>query len=364
MTEGVGTAGGLDCAPGQAARHARFPALDAMRGGAAMVVMLYHIGIASGHPQLAPFGFLAVDLFFMMSGFVIAKAYEPRLRDGLPFRAFVGLRIGRIYPMLAAGVLIGAAVAAVRGGPASIGVAALRSLLLLPDWSGHLLFPLNPVLWSLFYELVANLLHASLARHLTTRRIAIAALVAGALFAAAIYRYHEAGFGWGAQNFAEGFARAGWGYLTGMLIARVRIPTGRSAPLFPLVGLALLIAPATGFVPVRVIAMLFLAFPLALLGAVRTPHCRWPRLAAHLGNLSYPLYAMHQPLVMGAAAMMPSPYAWAGLALALILLAAVTGRYIDAPAQILLRRLLAGRRGAPTPGSAPATPPSRRPWRR
>ena len=73
MTEGVGTADGLDRAPRQAARHARFPALDAMRGGAAMVVMLYHIGIASGHPQLAPFGFLAVDLFFMMSGFVIAN---------------------------------------------------------------------------------------------------------------------------------------------------------------------------------------------------------------------------------------------------------------------------------------------------
>jgi peptidoglycan/LPS O-acetylase OafA/YrhL len=344
-----------DRAPGQTDAHPHFPALDAMRGGAAVVVMLYHIGIASGHPQLTPFGFLAVDLFFLMSGFVIAKTYEPRLREGLPLRTFVGLRIGRIYPMLVAGVVIGVAVSAVRGEPASI-AAALRSLFLIPDWRAHLLFPLNPVLWSLFYELVANLLHASLARYLTTRRIAVAALMAGMAFAAAIYWYHDTGLGWGADNFAGGFARVGWSYLTGMLLARTRIPVGRLALLLPAASLGLLIAPALGFASVRVMAMLFCAFPLALLGAVQMPQARRSPLASHLGQLSYPLYALHQPLVMAAAVVMASSWQWAILALALVILAALTGRFVDAPAQARLKRLL-------TRGRARATSPSPR-WSR
>ncbi len=343
-------------APERPAAPPRYPALDAMRGAAAIGVMLYHLGIASRHPQLAPFGFLAVDLFFMMSGFVMTRAYEPRLRQGLSVRAFVGIRVGRIYPMLLAGVLIGACVAMARGEATGVGAAVARSLLLLPDLRADQLFPLNPVLWSLFYELAANLLHALLAPHLTTRRVAVATLVAGAAFAAAIAHYHGAGLGWGAASFVAGFARVGWGYLVGMLLARVHVPISRSSSTVLIVaGLALLAAPAVGFTSARVAVTLFCAFPLALLGAIQAPRARSTWMSSRLGELSYPLYAIHQPLLAGAAAFRLSPGQWGLLAVALVVATAAAGRFVDAPAQARLRRLLT--RGA-RHASRSAPPPS------
>ena len=89
------------------AERNRFVTLDALRGIAAIGVMLYHSMPDS--PLVIPGGYLAVDLFFVLSGFVIALTYEDKLRDGMTPREFLALRAIRLWPMLLVGAGLGIA---------------------------------------------------------------------------------------------------------------------------------------------------------------------------------------------------------------------------------------------------------------
>ncbi len=85
-------------------------ALDGARGIAALAVMLYHVGSAAGGGTWLPGAFLAVDLFFLLSGFVVARSYERRLRTGaMTLRAFVWARAVRLYPLYLAASMVGMA---------------------------------------------------------------------------------------------------------------------------------------------------------------------------------------------------------------------------------------------------------------
>src|SRR3569833_1075389 len=68
----------------------RYESLDGMRGLCAVAVALLHFDLGAGF--LAKHGFLSVDMFFVLSGFVIALKYEDRLRSPNGFRAFLGAR--------------------------------------------------------------------------------------------------------------------------------------------------------------------------------------------------------------------------------------------------------------------------------
>lgn len=79
----------------------RFIALDSLRGVAALMVAAYHI-VGSGYLLSLPLvrqGWLFVDFFFVLSGFVIAASYGSRLREGFPVGRFMFLRLGRVYPL-------------------------------------------------------------------------------------------------------------------------------------------------------------------------------------------------------------------------------------------------------------------------
>lgn len=79
----------------------RFRALDSLRGLAACIVVCFHMP-SSGHVwgwRLVQHGFLAVDLFFVLSGFVISASYGRRLAQGFPPLRFLLLRLGRVYPL-------------------------------------------------------------------------------------------------------------------------------------------------------------------------------------------------------------------------------------------------------------------------
>jgi peptidoglycan/LPS O-acetylase OafA/YrhL len=88
--------------------HHSFKMLDGMRGVAAMGVVLYHLSqMLSLHLFRA--GYLAVDIFFCLSGFVIAHAYERRLLGGLSPLRFAAIRFARFFPLIALGIGWGAA---------------------------------------------------------------------------------------------------------------------------------------------------------------------------------------------------------------------------------------------------------------
>jgi peptidoglycan/LPS O-acetylase OafA/YrhL/ABC-type polysaccharide/polyol phosphate export permease len=340
----------------------RLLALDALRGIAALAVLLIHIGFLSGERWLAPFGFLAVDLFFMISGFVIGHAFEPKLACGMSRRRFMALRLVRLYPTLLLGLMLGVAsyFTAPPGGY-ELGWASLGHLLLVPDIFSAGLFPLNGVFWTLFFELAINGVHAIFIRQLTTRRLALLVLLSGIAWALTAIALGDWGAGWNGDTFAGGAARVAWGYGIGLLLYRLWHAGALKPPPLPfmlplaLAGL-LLIAPRFGVPLLRVCASAFLLLPLIVLIAAQARAPRSSRaIAEWLGAISYPLYAVHLPLLVVAGTLVHGRLQilqWTASGLACLGIATAVAHWYDLP----LRRFLRSRIGSESlPGSASET---------
>lgn len=157
----------------------RFVALDSLRGVAACMVVLYHLhgqGYLLGS-ALVRGGYLWVDFFFVLSGFVIAAAYADRLAAGHSLRRFAILRLGRVWPLhlamvaltlaielamqrLGTGGLVERAAFAGNKEPAAL----LESVLLLQVWSDRWFNGWNPPGWSISGEVLAYAVAALLWR--------------------------------------------------------------------------------------------------------------------------------------------------------------------------------------------------------
>ena len=148
-----------------------------------MCVVAFHFSWGLHLPKFE-FGFLAVDLFFVLSGIVLGRIYEPKILAGMTFVAFAWQRLRRLYPMLL--IVTGAILAAnVIGLPASIGSStafgpALALPLLIPyspEFGAGALFAADSPVWSLWAELVVNAIWFSALRvgRRFTRNLCIAA---------------------------------------------------------------------------------------------------------------------------------------------------------------------------------------------
>ena len=311
-------------------RH--FATLDAMRGIAAIAVMMWH---STTQPVPVPGGYLAVDLFFAISGFVMALTYEERLRQGMTARHFLTLRAARLWPMLALGSLL--SIVLMNGW---IGMAFL-----IPDFRGPTaLFPSNPPYWSLLMEVAAYTAFAFGGARLSTRQVAGVALAAGlalCVAAAGDRPFHEFGSFW--ATIPQGLARVAFSFSIGMLIYRLRaacaLPkaTGRSAWLLPLLTLPIaLLVPIPGQLEPLLVVLLVLPGALWLGTKWEVPHAR---LAAALGAMSYPLYCIHMPgLWIGRQFDAPEPIVWC----ALIALSLALDRWFDRPMRQVLKAVADG----------------------
>ncbi len=294
-----------------------FSTLDGMRGVAALAVILFHCPGLLGHVAL-PHGYLAVDFFFALSGFVLAFAYQGRLDGGWPTVQFLKVRFARLYPLYAVSTLLGMAALlltaehpAQMGSPARMGARLLLGLALLPSFAAdQFLFPLNFPSWSISFELLANAVHAVLLRR--RRWTTLAALCA--LGAAG-----TVGYGWRIShlNFGSvrpiafaGLYRLLFAYTAGMLVclawrrrpSRLRVP----ALLMPLVLTGIFALPQME-APYRIMLDLALALlvfpPLVLLSARVEPGSGLARVFRFLGAMSYPVYLLHMPLFVALAGM-------------------------------------------------------------
>ena len=172
--------------------------LDALRGVAAIMVVIFHIFEAhstSHLDQVINHGYLAVDFFFMLSGFVIGYAYDDRW-GGLTYKDFFKRRLVRLQPMVVMGMIIGAVgfyFSASNLFPGIAGVPVWQMLLimligftLLPvppsmDIRGwQEMHPLNGPGWSLFFEYIANILYALFIRKFSKTALAILVILSGA----------------------------------------------------------------------------------------------------------------------------------------------------------------------------------------
>lgn len=351
-----------------------FHTLDGMRGVAAVAVVIRHCDTWFA-PVALPRSYLAVDLFFVLSGFVLAHAYDRRLRLGLTARGFLRLRLIRLYPLYGLGLVLGLlwALGRLAGGHAAalpadlLAAVTVFGLLMLPVPPGGpapgFLYPLNLPAWSLFFELAVNLAYGLVARLLSMP--ALIGIVAASALALAITADHYGGLNLGAEwaTFLGGVPRVSYSFFAGILVFRLfrtrrphRCPVRAWMPLLVLPPLFLL-APA-GWGAAFDLACVLLVFPvLVFWGAAWAPGAMALPLFSALGTTSYAIYALHQPLyrlLHGAAAYLPgfdldrlAP--WTGIAFVAILGVGcwLLDRCWDAP----VRRRLARRARTTPPGA-------------
>ncbi|MDO4164173.1 MAG: acyltransferase [Bacteroides sp.] len=169
----------------------RYEILDGLRGVAAMLVVAYHLletYYHGGPSQPLNHGYLAVDFFFVLSGFVIGYAYDDRW-DRMSTWGFIKRRLIRLHPMVVFGSFIGALLfyfgtcssfPLIDDTPWYVVVGLMFwafTLIPIPasmdirGWAET--NPLNGPAWSLQWEYVANLLYALFIRRFSKVVLAV-----------------------------------------------------------------------------------------------------------------------------------------------------------------------------------------------
>lgn len=264
----------------------RLPGLDALRGIAALIVATAHMQHFAGTPVIGPY-FLAVDVFFVLSGYVLARTYEASLQDGqLTSPEFVTIRIRRLWPTMAVGALIGA-LAFSNSPPSAILLATIACLLWGPMLAGNeTAYPTNTPTWSVAVEVAMNLLHGRIFAKLGTAWLAA---IAFGLFATLLTFAPSWNVGPKASDFLWSPLRAAFGYCSGVIIWR-RLGDLPKMPFWPV-----LLLPTIAFIPIDA-RFLALATPLFVICAIQNPPSGLQRALSWAGSVSFPLYAVHYPV--------------------------------------------------------------------
>ncbi|MBU3078175.1 acyltransferase family protein [Sphingomonas quercus] len=326
-----------------AAMPHRYPILDELRGIAALCVLLLH-----AFRPLMPHAYLAVDFFFLLSGFVIGLAYEERLADGrLSPAGFILARLRRLYPMLLAGLAFGLALMACSPARPTLSPLLLLNLLVIPIFGDVDAFPPDAPVWSLFMELAACVGYGLALPWLTTRRLAGLIAVSGLALIGIAWAMGDLSLGWqgSAREFFGAFPRVGWSFGLGLLTFRlIREGALRPPPVAAGVAPLLLVLALAAPLPAMAGSLLCvgIVFPLVLLAGIGAGEQRWSGPAAWLGRISYPLYILHGPATkfVGQLALpWPDFVLWQTLVvLASLACAAFAERYYERPLRAWLAR--------------------------
>ena len=313
--------------------------LDGLRGVAAILVLFYHVfegfsfaeitnGAGEGIIKTLNHGHIAVDFFFMLSGFVLCYAYDDRWWLMSTWQ-FFKRRLVRLHPMLVLGAVIGVLAFAFvgfekwDGSPTPTGwvmVAMLLAMFMVPALPGlpyevrgnGEMFPLNGPAWSLFFEYIGNVLYALFIRRLSTRSLFLLAALLGCVhawfFVGNVSEYDMVGVGWtvDAVNFCGGLVRMLFPFTVGMLLARTFRPR-KVKGAFWMCSVALIALFAVPYIPSKggvslnslyeVVCIAFI-FPLIVwMGACGCSGGKTARINKLLGDISYPLYIVHYPIM-------------------------------------------------------------------
>lgn len=335
----------------------RFGTLDGLRGTAAFVVLIGHL--AGPFSRVVPHGYLAVDLFFLMSGFVVAGAYEVHLKSNWTIVDFATARLKRLWPLYALSFVVGLTCYAISRTlkPADnflfpslpLGSVVATGLLFVPQivrYGGGALFPLDPAAWSLSVEIIGNVIYAAVARTLSNSTLKAIAAIAGAGVAIAAFRNDGLNFGVGVSDAVYGYIRFAFSFPLGVLLWRLHasggLPKLKVPPLLILFTVAVLLSGLAPMAPAYDVVVVLLAFPLILMaGITNEPVSRWSRLFGWAGAVSYPLYILHEPVTGLILTVVPPGPFHVGLLLCLppvfVGAAALADYWFDRPLQRLLR---------------------------
>ena len=320
----------MDKAPGNLRTKSHYEILDGLRGVAALMVVIFHTfeAYAGGSPfkQIINHGYLAVDFFFLLSGFVVAYAYDDRWGKMTQWD-FYKRRLIRLQPMVIMGNIIGAALFYFQSSPAFPLVATTPVWkVLLVMLVGFTMIPLLPSMdirgwqemhpldgpaWSLFFEYIANILYAAGIRKLSNKALGILVLLsAGLLMHLTVMGPRGDVIGGWAVDRTQlhiGFARLLYPFFAGMLLMRVgkRIHIKGAFPICSLLLVILFSIPRIGgpthlwmnglYEAFCIIALFPLIVSMGAGGSVTGKFLT--RLCNFFGDISYPLYITHYPLI-------------------------------------------------------------------
>lgn len=287
-----------------------FPALDGLRGVAAIAVVIFHFmemvngdysHIFIGH------GWLAVDFFFCLSGFVVGYAYDDRI-GSMGVWGFFKIRLIRLHPMVVFGSLLGLITLCANPlrvdqlpyDPASLGLMLLTSIFLIPyptmPEAGFSLFGLNSPAWSLFSEYMANVAYALVLCRLGRRSLSMATAAAAIVLCLVGYREGNLWGGFNGDTFWVGAARVTFSFLAGLLVYRRKwlLRTRLGFPGLVLLLILPLVMPYADRGWVREAAAIIVYFPLlVMLGAGASLDPLSEKFCKVAGDISYPLYMTH-----------------------------------------------------------------------
>ena len=307
--------------------------LDGLRGVAAILVIFYHIseGFATSPlDQKVNHGYMAVDFFYILSGFVIGYAYDDRWKKSMTTGGFLKRRLIRLHPMVVFGAVLGAITFCIQGCVKWDGssvpltyvlLALLLNLFLIPAIPGSIadvrgnneMYPLDGPCWSLFFEYIGNIFYALFLRRLSTKWLAALTGTAGiglAAFAIGnLSGFGHLGVGWSLtdNNLPGGFLRMMFSFPMGLLLSRIFRPVKIKGAFWicSLCLAVLLSLPHLGDNGSLWINGLYeslciiTVFPLLVcIGASgKTSDPVTSGICKFLGDISYPLYIVHYPIM-------------------------------------------------------------------
>lgn len=287
-----------------------FEILDGLRGIAALAVVIFHFMewvYADFSQNFIAHGFLAVDFFFCLSGFVIGYAYDDRIGK-IGVREFFKSRIIRLHPLVLTGSVLGllAFLFDPFGGhpelysTAKIILVFLCSALLIPfpvmADRGFNLFSFNAPSWSLFWEYIANIVYAFILSRLSRRYLLLLTFIAAVALFLVAYRSGNLLGGWSGPTFFDGAARISYSFSAGLLVYRsnwiIKNKLG-FAGIAILLSLAFLM-PFSKWNWLSEPLVVVFYFPLLIaLGAGATLTAGLKNFCIYSGKISYPLYMTH-----------------------------------------------------------------------
>ncbi len=287
-----------------------FEILDGLRGIAALSVVTFHFMewvYTDPSQNFIGHGFLAVDFFFCLSGFVIGYAYDDRVAK-MGILEFLKSRMIRLHPLVIAGSVLGllAFLFDPFGGHpelysnSKIALVFLCSLLLIPfpvmEDRGFNLFSFNAPSWSLFWEYVANIVYVFVLYKISRAYLLLLTIISAVAICFVCYRSGNLLGGWSGPTFWDGGIRISYSFLAGLLIYRsnwiIKNKLG-------FIGLAVLlflafIVPYSKWNWLSEPFIVLFYFPLLIaLGAGATLTPSFKRLCSFSGKISYPLYMTH-----------------------------------------------------------------------
>ncbi len=341
-----------------------YPILDGLRGTAAILVVIFHLFEAyfplyTNHP--IHHGYLAVDFFFLLSGFVVGYAYDDRWPT-MSIKQFLKIRFIRLHPLVILGTVIGAigfwfdpyTNGAVHTSLLKVIAVMLIGFTMLPapDLRGwHETHSLDGPCWSLMQEYIANIIYAVFGRKMSKIVLWIIVVISAiALTTMAIMRTDVA-VGWEYKHFFYAATRMMFPFFAGLLLFRVGklIHIPKAYTICSLLLIVLFCLPKFKYNGLYEAACIIIAFPIIVAaGAGGQIAGRWAKLCKLSGDISYPLYITHYPFIYIFTAWVsekkPAPQqiipVAIGLFIFLILLAYASLKLYDLPVRAWLKKKL------------------------